>query len=301
MRQPTISIVTPVYNREELLKRTYDSLIKQTDYDFEWIIVDDGSSDNSFEVASSFSQHYFPIKCIRKSNGGKHTALNVAASLVSGKYVLILDSDDFLVENAVQTVKFHWKVYDDYKNVGFLIFLRLSEAKNNNTKFCFVSNYNKPVCFFREKRIKVYSKDCCEVLKTTLFKQYKFPEYKGERFIGESALWDRLGTTYDCVYIDEGIYVCEYMEDGLTKSGRALRIKNPKGGMYVSRLRMNKRNLFSQRMKYSAMYSCYGLFAKIKPSKIISTSGYPFMTTIMFPIGSALYIYWRKLLKNKKF
>ncbi|MCQ2385773.1 MAG: glycosyltransferase family 2 protein, partial [Clostridia bacterium] len=98
---PSLSIITPTYNRGYLLPVLFHSLEKQTCFDFEWILVDDGSDDDTEAVAKTFFNDLFPFVYIKKENGGKHTALNASHPYVKGKYVLILDSDDYLTEDAV--------------------------------------------------------------------------------------------------------------------------------------------------------------------------------------------------------
>ena len=90
-----ITVFTPTYNRASYLGRCFSSLEKQTCSDFEWIVADDGSTDNTAEVISAFQTESFPIQYVRKANGGKHTALNAVHPFIHGKYVLILDSDDY--------------------------------------------------------------------------------------------------------------------------------------------------------------------------------------------------------------
>ena len=98
-----LSIVTPVYNRAKLLERCFQSLLRQSCGDFEWIVVDDGSSDDPGAVLDRLTrQASFPTQFVRKENGGKHTALNAAHPYIHGSYVLILDSDDMLTEDAVE-------------------------------------------------------------------------------------------------------------------------------------------------------------------------------------------------------
>ena len=90
-----VSIITPSYNRANLLPKAYESLKKQTSKDFEWIVVDDGSKDNTDEVVQKFiSENQIEIKFIKKENGGKHTAVNRGVKEACGELVLILDSDD---------------------------------------------------------------------------------------------------------------------------------------------------------------------------------------------------------------
>ena len=99
-----ISIITPTYNRADLLPRVFDSLQKQTSKDFEWLIIDDGSSDNTDEVVNTFTTTDFNIYYYKKENGGKHTALNYGISRAKGDYILIVDTDDYLTENAIEFI-----------------------------------------------------------------------------------------------------------------------------------------------------------------------------------------------------
>lgn len=263
---PTLSIVTPTYNRAELLKRCFASLEKQTDKDFEWIIVDDGSSDHTKEVASAFSAE-FPIAFVCKQNGGKHTALNTSHEYITGRYVLILDSDDVLTETAVAQVKEAWKRYEDNEEIGIVTLLKGSAVDKPS---CKAADEHIPVDIMRYKRICFHSSDCCEVIRTELFKKYPFPVFPGEKFVSEGALWNRVSFTHKCVYVNQVVYLAEYLEGGLTKSGRAMRIRNPYGGMYTSNLNMNKKNYFSRRIKNGLLYTSYGFFAGLSVKQILT-------------------------------
>ena len=92
---PTITVFTPTYNRKDTLQRLYRSLCAQTVFDFEWLIVDDGSTDGTEAAAGSFSSAQFPVRYIKKENGGKHTAYNLALQQATGTYFLCVDSDAF--------------------------------------------------------------------------------------------------------------------------------------------------------------------------------------------------------------
>jgi len=101
-----ITILTPTYNRKHTLRRAYDSLINQTNKDFEWLVIDDGSKDDTKELIDEFiSENKITIKYFFKENGGKHTALNFGTNKAKGELVLILDSDDYLSNDAIELVK----------------------------------------------------------------------------------------------------------------------------------------------------------------------------------------------------
>ena len=288
---PTLSIITPTFNRAAYLEHCYRSLESQTSYDFEWILVDDGSTDETPEIVKAFRPERFPIRFVRKENGGKHTALNAAHPYIQGKYVLILDSDDYLTESAVQTVLDAWKQYEQNPEIGIVTFLKGTDETH---PVCEVVDYGVPVDIMRYPRIRHIRTDCCEVIRSELFKKYPFPEFEGERFLSESVLWDQVSFTHKCVYQPEVIYLCEYLEGGLTKSGRALRLRNPRGGMLTSNLRMDRKNSLKDRIKNGLLYTCYGKRAGIRLKNLMRDCRAPLLIAFCAPAGALLSFYWAK-------
>ena len=292
MEKPTLSIITPVYNREKLLEKCFHSLMIQTNKDFEWIIIDDGSTDNSLEVARSFKAD-FSIKVITKQNGGKHTALNASHPYIEGKYVLMLDSDDSLIPTAVEDVICGWNKYDNQDEIGIVTFLKGEDEEHPSCK-AYDEDEGKPVDIIRYRRESISSIDACEVIRTELFKEYPFPVFEGEKFIAEGALWTRVGLTHKCVYINKVIYLADYLEGGLTKLGKPLRVHNPNGGMYVSNLGMCRKNFLKSRIKNGLLYTCYGFFAKKSVAAMWKQSDSKVLMCLCLPFGFALYLYWKK-------
>lgn len=287
---PLLSIVTPTYNRAHLLPACFESLLKQTDFDFEWIIVDDGSTDNTAAVVSGFQTEQFPIVYVHKENGGKHTALNVSHDYIQGKYVLILDSDDYLTPDAVETVRKYWAQYHSAETIAMITFLR---GHTKTDPLCTGPIANEPVDILRYKRNIIHSSDCCEVIRTDVLKRFPFPVFEGERFLSEGVLWNRVALEYKCVYINEVIYICEYLEGGLTKSGRAMRIRNPKGGMLSSEVNMHPKNYFHLRIKCGLLYCCYGFFDGMCAAAIMKKASHKAITGLCLFPGFALYRYWK--------
>lgn len=106
MNPPGITVFTPTYNREKLLSRAYQSLLKQTDLQFDWVVVDDGSTDGTAAMVKSWiPDSPFPIGFQYKSNGGKYTAMLASKKMLTGNWVMILDSDDELTPDAVEVMK----------------------------------------------------------------------------------------------------------------------------------------------------------------------------------------------------
>ena len=288
---PFLSIITPTYNRANLLPACYASLCCQTDFDFEWIIIDDGSTDDTEAVVQSFKTDKFPVIYRKKANGGKHTALNAAHDLIHGKYVLLLDSDDTLTPDAVASVKTEWGKWGDNEAVGIVTFLKGSNTADPN---CIVHDWQTPVDIIRYHRTCIHSNDCCEVIRTELFKKYPFPVFEGERFLAEGALWGRVSRDCKCVYINHVIYLCEYLDGGLTKSGRSMRIRNPQGGMFHANVYLVKKNFLKKRIKNGLLYTCYGFFAGKTPSEMASGCQSKFLMWLCLPFGWLLYRVWKK-------
>ena len=284
-----LSIVTPSYNRADRLRACYDSLLRQTEGKFEWILVDDGSTDETEKTVASFSSKVFPIRYLKKENGGKHTALNAAHPLIRGKYVLILDSDDTLSDDAVAVILEAWSEWENDPQVGIVTLLKGRDTDHPN---CYVADENTPVDIMSYRRICPISNDACEVIRAELFLRYPFPVFPGERFLSEGALWNRVSFTHKCVYINRVVYLCDYLEDGLTKSGKALRIRNPRGGMYTANLNMAAKNGWKRRVKNGLLFTCYGCFAKISPAEMARNCDHVLLMYSCLPLGWLLHLYW---------
>lgn len=105
-----ITVCTPTFNRAHTLNRVFESLKRQEFDDFEWLIIDDGSTDKTKELVEQFKQDAeFPIRYYYKENGGRHTALNLSYGLINSKYVLNVDSDDELADSALTLIKQAWE------------------------------------------------------------------------------------------------------------------------------------------------------------------------------------------------
>ena len=144
------------------------------------------------------------------------------------------------------------------------------------------------------RRSDMHSRDCCDVFRTELFKRYPFPVFDGERFIGEGAAFLNIELAGKGVYIDKAVYICEYLDDGLTKAGRKLRINNPLGGRYNANVYMNKKLPILIRLKNSLLYNCYSSFARIPMIKTMSESDHLALALIGLIPGKLLYFYWKK-------
>lgn len=292
MSSPFLTILTPVYNRGELVKRCFDSLVAQTDRDFQWIAVDDGSTDDTWQTLQTLKEQApFPVTILRRENGGKHRALNTAHPHIQGQYVLILDSDDTLTPEAVAAVRAAWQKYESLSQVGIVTFLK---GRSPEQPDCYAKDQGVPVDIQRYRRTRVYSSDCCEVIRAELFLAHPFPGFPGENFLSEGALWNEVAKTHKCIYVNQVIYLCSYLEGGLTRSGKPLRLRNPLGGMHTANLNMSRRNYFSRRVKNGLLYTCYGCAAGLSLGQMLRRCDAPALALLCYPFGWLLWKRWRR-------
>lgn len=121
-----ITVFTPTYNRGYIIKQLYDSLILQSYKDFEWLVIDDGSTDDTEELFKSFiAEQKLNIHYLKIENGGKHRAINKGVILAQGKYFFIVDSDDYLHNNALERIYFYTKQIEDDKTFAGVCGLKI--------------------------------------------------------------------------------------------------------------------------------------------------------------------------------
>lgn len=225
-----ITIFTPTYNRAYILNQLYQSLCRQSSQDFEWLIVDDGSNDQTRELVDSFiEEQKIVIRYFYQKNGGKHRAINYGVQKAQGKLFFIVDSDDFLTLDAVETIKNEWNEITD-KSLYAGLCLRKIHIKNDET---FGKKF--PLQKFDSNSLDLAFTlgiigDKAIIFQTHVLEQYPFPELSGERFVPEALIWYRIahsGLLLRC--IDKGIYRCEYLPDGLSKNFRSNLKNNPRG------------------------------------------------------------------------
>lgn len=225
-----ITVFTPTYNRAYIIERLYQSLLNQTSYNFEWLIVDDGSTDNTGELVEQWKKKLnpFPIRYIRQKNGGKHRAINRGVQEANGEAFFIIDSDDYLIESAIQLIENWWKDVaenDSFAGVSGLKAekdMRLREDEGVFDEYVDASNL--------ERDQYGLNGDKAEVYKTAILRKYPFPEFHGENFLTETVVWDKIAFDgYKIRWHSQIIYICEYRKDGLTNQGMEKYFRNPKG------------------------------------------------------------------------
>ena len=229
---PFISILTPTYNRGKLLLPLYDSLKNLTFKDFEWLIVDDGSEDDTEQYALSWIAHNienaeFPICYIKKSNGGKHTAINRGVREANGELILILDSDDTLPSDSLATIAQYYEQCKGYKDcAGVCGLMAHHDGQLIGTGFPKDPMYESALQFRYAEKGNVTG-DLLEVYKTSVMREFPFPEIENEKFCPESLVWNRIANKYKLFCFNKVIYYRDYLEGGLTSKIVRIRMNSP--------------------------------------------------------------------------
>ncbi|MGO2083602.1 glycosyltransferase family A protein [Vagococcus sp.] len=224
--------MTPTFNRENELNKLYKSLLKQTNKDFIWLVIDDGSKDNTKKLILSFkSEDLIKIDYIYQDNMGKQSAINLAVNLVKTKWLLILDSDDWLIKNAVEIIYDHLnKISIEHNGVVF----PKRNLKNSNNVIDFKKIKAEFSCsdILDLKYIFNRNIETISVIKTELLKKNNTPVFKGEKFLDETYFYYRLSEVGCFLVSHQPIYEFEYLENGWTNNITQIWIENPKGSLF---------------------------------------------------------------------
>lgn len=289
-----ITVLTPTFNRGGGLQSLWDSLQKQTVKDFEWLVVDDGSTDGTKNLITQLQEKSdFPIRYIYKNNGGKHTALNVGIQTICSELTFIVDSDDCVTDDAVESILKIHKKYRSQNNICGYAFLRaFPDGKVNGKKF----DVDEKIGSYIDVRVNGddTGADKAEVFKTHCLKEFPFPEYPNEKFLGEDLVWARMARKYEMVHINKAIYVGNYLEDGLTNNRRKHNIASPVGCMHRAEEFMESDLKIIYRIKGGLQYIVYGKFAGVKVVDLIRKSRHKVLATVCTPGGLFLHSRWSK-------
>lgn len=285
-----LTIFTPAYNRGDMLTTLYESLLRQNDFDFKWLIIDDGSTDDTKQVVEGFKTDRFEIEYRLKENGGKHTAINMALEIIDTELTFIVDSDDYLTDDAIEVVK---EYYNKWKNedIASIVFLKGYPSGKHNGKQ-FLGN-DEIQWYIKDVINKRLLGDRAEIFFTDKLKEFPFPVYEGERFMSEAVQWMPLYRKYPFVPVNRIIYIAEYLQGGLTRSGKRLRLRNPLGGILNNEMFIKNDVEFMHRLKSAILIVVFSKAAGIKIPEHIMKEHRLLMTVAYIP-GQFFYKKWNR-------
>ena len=239
-----ITVFTPTYNRAYILPKLYESLSNQTIKNFEWLIVDDGSTDDTEILIKSFiSKSNFPILYFKKENEGKHIAINFGTQKAKGNLFFIVDSDDFIAENTIEYLEKKYKEIKDNKLIAG-IGLGCYSIKNNGRRIYSKEIPNGEILLTHNELVYQYNiiGDFATAFKTDIQRKYPYPQFKGETFFRESYVYRLIGKKYKTLYVGEKLYFADYLDDGLTSKSWQLLKKCPYGASFFFK-ELSKENI----------------------------------------------------------
>ena len=255
------TIFTPTFNRGGIIKNLYDSLCKQTFKNFEWIVIDDGSTDNTEQFFKKILlDKKINITYLKTINGGKHRAINKGTDLAKGQLFYIVDSDDVLPNDALDLIDQIEKTIPNDKKNEFAGVCGLKQKFSGDiVGNTFADTEFLDITHLQRKKYNI-SGDKSEVFYTSVLKRYKFPEFDNETFITESIVWDKIAYDgFKLRYFNKVTYLCDYRKDGLSYNSKKMFKSNPKGyGLFVYQSIKYKK--YTLKGKYGSIFSYYSLF-----------------------------------------
>lgn len=227
---PQVTIFTPAYNRVDTLERLYKSILIQEIKDFEWIIVDDGSTDNTEDLINSFvKEEKIDIRYFYQKNSGKHVARNFALEKAKGKFFFTIDSDDMLLKDTLLKLMSAWNNYSKLDKGIVGVEAHTIDLKE---KKILGSVYKKDILVSNHLDTRVIdgiSGDKLRMIKTEVFRKHKFPVFKNENFVPEGFVWNEIGRSHKMLYINDIIAVVDYQKSGISFNSIKIRASNPIG------------------------------------------------------------------------
>lgn len=242
-----ITILTPAYNRSHTLERAFQSLLQQTDKRFEWLVIDDGSTDDTAALMQRLSDRAdFSVRYVYQSNGGKHVALNTGTALAQAEWIFILDSDDALSDDAVTTV---------HQSIA-------GHATDKLLGLCFRKAFFDGVMIGEKEGLatelflhptaagKLLKGDLAYIFRRAALLSHPFPVIPGEIFVPELYIWNKIGDDGKILYMTQKcIYFCEYLEDGYSKNFIHNLQRNPRGFLLYYQSQFFRENLGIAKLK----------------------------------------------------
>ena len=289
---PFLTIFTPAYNRAHTLARTYESLCRQDCKDFVWLVVDDGSTDETAETVKKWqkSQNEFEIRYLYKENGGMHTAHNAAYEVIDTELNVCIDSDDCLAEGAVQKIKTAWEKVRE-KGYAGLIGLDADIETKKIIGTGFPPNLADTTLggYYAgggagDKKL-VYRTDVINSVPT-------YPVFEGEKYVGLVYKYTLIDQKYKLAVLDEVLCEVEYQPDGSTGTMFRQYLNNPKGFAFLRKVNMQ----YPQSVKRLVM-DCihYCSSSQISRNKnYIKESPKKLLTVLCTPAGWLLTYWIRK-------
>lgn len=285
-----ITVFTSTFNRAYCLHQLYESLIRQTNKDFIWLIIDDGSTDNTILLVNEWIENgHFEIKYVYKENEGMHTGYNMAYELIETELNVCIDSDDFMTDDAIEKILKFWKEKGNPNFAGIVALDATKDGKILGKKFPENLTSSTLEDLYHKHKI---SGDKKLVYNTSIVKNYpKHPVFKGEKFVPLGTLYLQIDKDFELLCLHEVVCIVEYMEDGSTKNIFNQYVINPEGFRYSRLIEIKYSNFFKVRFKGLIHYISSSIF--MNDYNFFKSGSNYLLTVIAIPLGILLNYYIR--------
>lgn len=293
MSKDKITIFTPTYNRGYILNRCYESLCKQINNNFEWLIVDDGSIDNTEELVNNWIKaNKIRIRYIKQENSGKHIAHNKGVLECNTDIFVCVDSDDYLTDNAIDTIYQNWNKVKTNSKLAGIIALRGNELREPiSTRMPRHVSQSSILDLYNKYKFKG---DTMLIFRSEILKKYLFPVFEGEKFVTEAVIYDQISKEYKMILLDEVLYIGEYLEDGYSRNIKSIHRKNPNGYMFYLSSRIDNASSFKE--KYIAYSNYLRGMIDIKDFRYAKNKN---KLMLIISVFRAITIYLKSIIKSR--
>ena len=289
----SLTVFTPSFNRAHLLPRIYESLKIQTCQDFIWLIIDDGSADDTRQVVSAFiAENKVEIQYIEQENQGMHGAHNTAYENINTPLNTCIDSDDFMPVDAVEKILDKWKSVADKEKYSGLVGLDADLDGN-----LIGSQFTTDTTTLEDFYLKGGTGDKKLVYRTEVMQKYPaYPLFPGEKYVGLGYKYLLADQDFELVTLNEILVLVDYQQGGSSNNMFRQYYNNPRGFAFIRKQGMVLSKSPMKRFKDAIHYVSSSLLSK--NSNFITESPRRFLTILAFPLGFVLYAI--VLLKNLK-
>lgn len=284
----TLTVFTPSYNRAYTLHKCYESLKKQSNKDFMWLIIDDGSTDNTKELVDKWvDENIIEIKYQYQNNQGMHGAHNTAYELIDTELNVCIDSDDYMPDDAVDKIIRFWNKNKKDDLAGIIALDAYEDGHIIGDRF---PDDMKETTLFEVNNIHKIPGDKKLVYRTEITKDYPYPLFEGEKYVGLAYKYYKIDEKYKLATLNEVVCIVEYLEDGSSMNMLKQYRNNPRGfAFYRVENMKNSRANSKFKFKENIHYVSSSLISNNK--KFILESPNKFLTILSIPIGILLYLY----------
>lgn len=290
----TLTIFTPTYNRAYCLHKGYEALCRQTCKDFVWIIIDDGSTDNTRKLVDGWMKkdNGFTIRYVYKENGGMYTGYNVAIALAETELTVCIDSDDYMPDDAVERITNFWDIHREEGYAGIVGLDSFESGEILGDKFPDQKSIN--LIDLAVGKYKIENRDRKIVVRTELYKSVApMKEFPGEKDFNPHIMHLQISRKYDFLVMNEVLCIVEYQPDGMTNTVFKQYLRSPRS---FRETRIFDMSIEQAPLIYVAKKTIhYVSSCIISKEPCISASPRKMLTIMLYPVGWLLtqYIQWR--------